>query len=152
MERPRQQNTVLMNKARHPPVSISRELTVVDAVRLMANQRVAAVLVLDDGSPAGIFTERDLMMKVVLEGRDPGRTRIVEVMTSPVVQIHEHAGLDEAVRLMLRRRIRHLPLVNDEGKVRGMLSMRHLVADELDELEHSVRGLESYLGYDGAGG
>jgi CBS domain-containing protein len=141
-----------MNKARKPPVSVARDLSVMDAVRVMAEVRVGAVLVLDDGRPAGIFTERDLMIKVVLEGRAPERTRIAEVMSSPVVHIRENASLDEAVRLMLKRHIRHLPLVDAEGVVQGMLSMRHLVTDEIDELEHSVRGLEAYLGYDGAGG
>jgi CBS domain-containing protein len=88
----------------------------------------------------------------VLEGRDPQRTRIADVMTSPVVAIREHHDLDGVVRMMLRRHIRHAPLVDRDGRVRGMLSMRQLVADELDELQHSVRGFEAYLGYDGAGG
>jgi CBS domain-containing protein len=144
--------SMLMNKARKPPVSVPRELTVMAAVRLMAELHVGATLILEDQRPAGIFTERDLMIKVVLEGRDPKFTRVSEVMTSPVVAIRESADLDTAVRLMLRRHIRHLPLVDRAGRVQGMLSMRHLVADELDELQHSVRGLEAYLGYDGAGG
>jgi CBS domain-containing protein len=145
-------DSVLMKKARKPPVSVSRELTVSAAVRVMAEQRVGAVLVLDEGRAAGIFTERDLMIKVVLQNCDPGRTSIAEVMTSPVVPIRDNANLEDAVRLMLQRHIRHLPLIDGEGKVQGMLSMRHLVSDEIDELQHSVRGLEAYLGYDGAGG
>ncbi len=145
-------DSVLMNKARKPPISISRHVTVMVAIRLMADRHVGALLVLDDGRPAGIFTERDLMIKVVLESRDPGRTSIGEVMSSPVVPIREQAKLDEAVRLMLRRHIRHLPLVDGEGRVQGMLSMRHLVRDEIDELKHSVKGLEAYLGYGGEGG
>jgi CBS domain-containing protein len=143
---------MLVNKAKKPPVSVPREVTVMAAVRLMADRRVGAVLVLEDERPAGIFTERDLMLKVVLEDRDPRLTTVAEVMTSPVVSVREHADLDTAVRLMLRRHIRHLPLVDARGKVRGMLTMRHLVTDELDELQHSVRGLQAYLGYDGAGG
>ena len=144
--------SVLMNKARKPPISVSRELTVMAAVRLMASQHIGAVLVLDEGRPAGIFTERDIMIKVVLEHRDPGRTPIAAVMSSPVVPIGEHASLDEAVRLMLLHHIRHLPLVDGEGKAQGMLSMRRLVTDEIDELQNSVRGLEAFAGYDGAGG
>jgi CBS domain-containing protein len=118
----------------------------------MAEKHVGAMLVLDDGRPAGIFTERDLMMKVVLERRDPDRTRIADVMTSPVLPVREDADLDEAVRLMLERHIRHLPLVDGQGMAQGMLSMHHLVTDEIDELKHSVRGLEAYAGYDGDGG
>lgn len=145
-------SSVLYNKARKPPISIPRELSVLAAVRLMAKKQVGAVLVLEDGRPVGIFTERDVMLKVVLEGRDPGRTPVEQVMTSPVIPIREDATLDDAVRTMLRRRIRHLPLVDAEGKVQGMLSLRHLVGDEIDELKHSVRGLEAYAGYDGMGG
>jgi CBS domain-containing protein len=144
--------SVLKNKARKPPITISRDATVIEAVRLMAERRVGAVLLLDDGRPAGIFTERDLMIKVVLEGLDPARTPVAVVMTSPVLTIDEDGDLDQAVHLMLHRHIRHLPLVDGEGTVRGVLSMRHLVGDEIDELKHSVRGLEAYVGYDGAGG
>jgi CBS domain-containing protein len=144
--------STLMNKARKPPVSVHRDLTVMAAVHLMADRKVGAALILDNERPVGIFTERDLMIKVVLEGRVPALTRVSEVMSSPVVSVREHAGLDEAVRLMLRRHIRHLPLVDAAGRVQGMLSMRHLVTDEIDELQHSVNGLQAYLGYDGAGG
>jgi CBS domain-containing protein len=143
--------STLMNKARKPPVSVPRDLPVIAAVRLMAEQHVGAALILENDRPVGIFTERDLMIKVVLEGRDPRLTRVAEVMTSPVVSVREHAKLDEAVRLMLRRHIRHLPLVDVVGRVQGMLSMRHLVIDEIDELQHSVNGLQAYLGYDGPG-
>jgi len=144
--------SVLWNKARKPAITIARDLTVIDAVRQMASLRVGAVLVLDEGWPRGIFTERDLMLKVVLRGRDPERTRVEEVMTSPVITIKEDGTLDEAVRLMLHHHVRHLPLVNEAGHVLGMLSMRHVVRDEIDELQHSVSGLEAYLGYDGPGG
>lgn len=143
---------VLSNKASRPPISVSRTMTVMGAVRLMADKKVGAVLVLEDGCAAGIFTERDLMLKVVLKGLDPERTLIADVLTSPVVPIREDADLDEAVRLMLKKHIRHLPMVDAAGKVQGMLSMRHLVEDEIDELKHSVKGLEAYAGYDGAGG
>jgi CBS domain-containing protein len=145
-------SSVLMNKASKPPISVPRDITVIAAVRLMASKRVGALLVLDDERPAGIFTERDLMLKVVLEGRDPGTTLIADVMTSPVVPIREDAGLDDAVHLMLMRHFRHLPLVDREGRALGMLSMRDLVEEEIDELKHSVDGLAAYAGYDGAGG
>ncbi len=145
-------SSALIKKAKKPPISIRRDQTVIDAVRTMAEMRVGAVLVLDDGWPAGIFTERDIMIKVVLEGRDPDRTLIADVMTSPVLSVHESASPQEAVRLMMSRHIRHLPLVDDRGVVQGVLSMRHLVGDELDELQTSVRSLENYAGYDGATG
>jgi CBS domain-containing protein len=144
--------SVLLAKARRPPVSVPRDLTVMAALRTMVDQRVGAVLVLDDGRPRGIFTERDLMIKVTLAGRAPERVLVGDVMTSPVLHIREDASLDDAVHLTLKRRIGHLPVVDHQGRVQGMLSMRHVVEDEIDELKHSVDGLEAYFGYDGAGG
>jgi CBS domain-containing protein len=144
--------SVLSNKASRPPISVPRTMTVSAAVRLMADKRIGAVLVLEEGRAAGIFTERDLMIKVVLKGLDPERTALADVLTTPVIPIREDAGLDEAVHIMLSKHIRHLPLVDHDGKVQGMLSMRNLVAAEIDELKQSVRGLEAYVGYDGAGG
>jgi CBS domain-containing protein len=145
-------SSVLLNKASKPAFSVPREITVLDAVRLMVDKRVGAALIVDDGRPAGIFTERDLMNKVVAQGKDPAHVRIGDVMTSPVVPIHATAEVDDAVRLMIQRHIRHLPLVDPEGKVLGMLSIRHLMADEIDSLRHAVSGLEAYAGYDGGGG
>jgi CBS domain-containing protein len=144
--------SVLFNKARKPAFSVPREITVLDAVRLMVEKRVGAALVVDDERPAGIFTERDLMNKVVALAKDPAKVRVGEVMTSPVVPIQVDADLDDAVHLMIQRHIRHLPLVDHEGKVLGMLSIRHLMQEEIDSLRHEVSGLAAYAGYDGAGG
>jgi CBS domain-containing protein len=143
---------VLLKKARKPPISVPHDLTVMAAVHMMVDRHVGALLVLEDGRPAGIFTERDLMIKVTLAGRAPERVLVRDVMTSPVLHIHEDASLEEAVELTLERRIDHLPVVDRHGRVQGMLSMRHVVEDAIDELKHSVSGLEAYVGYDGAGG
>jgi CBS domain-containing protein len=144
--------SVLLNKASQPPISVSREVTVQEAVRIMVEKKVGAVLILEERRPAGIFTERDLMVKVVAAGRDPKGTRVAEVMTSPVIPIQLDEDIDDAVRLMVQRHIRHLPLVDREGRALGMLSIRHLMEEEIDELKHSVDGLAAYAGYDGGGG
>jgi CBS domain-containing protein len=145
-------SSVLLNKASKPPFGVPREITVLDAVRLMTDKRVGAALIIDDGRPAGIFTERDLMTKVVAQGKDPARVRVGEVMTSPVVPVRVDADVDDALHLMLQRHIRHLPLVDLEGKVVGMLSIRNLMEDQIDSLRNEVSGLAAYAGYDGASG
>jgi CBS domain-containing protein len=144
--------SVLFNKASKPAFSVPREITVLDAVRLMVDKRVGAALIADDGRPAGIFTERDLMNKVVAQGKDPARVRVGEVMTSPVIPVRVDADVEDALQIMLERHIRHLPLVDPEGKVLGMLSIRNLMADQIDSLRHEVSGLAAYAGYDGGGG
>lgn len=145
-------NSVLYNKASKPAFCVPREITVLDAVRLMVDKRIGAALIADDGRPAGIFTERDLMNKVVAQGKDPARVRVGEVMTSPVIPVLADADVDDAVHLMLDRHIRHLPVVDREGKVVGMLSIRNLMQDQIDSLRHEVSGLAAYAGYDGGGG
>ena len=144
--------SVLMNKASKPVFGVPREITVFDAVRLMVDKRVGAALIIDDQRPAGIFTERDLMTKVVAQGKDPAKVRVGEVMTSPVVPVRVDADVDDALHLMLSRHIRHLPLVDLEGKVVGMLSIRNLMEDQIDSLRNEVSGLAAYAGYDGASG
>jgi len=145
-------DSVLFNKASKPAFCVPREITVLDAVRLMMDKRVGAALIADDGRPAGIFTERDLMNKVVAQGKDPAHVRVGEVMTSPVIPVRVDADADDALQIMLERHIRHLPLVDPEGKVLGMLSIRNLMQDQIDSLRHEVSGLAAYAGYDGQGG
>ena len=131
---------------------VSRDSTVMDAIRLMAEKRIGAVLVLQEERPLGIFTERDLMLKVVLEKLDPEKTTIGDVMTTPVVPVAEDADITHALGLMLDAHIRHLPLVDREGRVKGMLSMRHLMREQIERLEQQVGALANYLGQDGPGG
>ena len=142
----------LLDRLQKPVISVTKDAKVMDAIRVMLEHRVGAALILENGKAKGIFTERDLMAKVVLAKRDPEKTSVSEVMTSPVIPIDQNADPDTALRLMLDRHIRHLPVIDVAGKAVGMLSMRHLMRHQIDALTHEVGALANYIGSDGIGG
>jgi len=144
--------TALLRLARRPPVGVPAETTVLSAVRTMAEHGVGAVLVLEASRPVGIFTERDLMLKVVREQRDSSTTRLSAVMTSPLLTLHAGVKPAKALAFMLERHIRHLPILDVAGGVIGMLSMRHLMRHRIEQLEGEVESVVSYVGSDGIGG
>ncbi len=142
-------DSVLLRLARRPPVTIRRDATVQEAVRVMLDNQVGAALVLEDGRAVGMFTERDVMGKVVAEKLDPGTTKISAVMTSPVHTIPAEAEPAAALELMIDKHIRHLPLVDIQRRVVGILSMRYLMRHQIDRLQDRARSLENYLGSEG---
>jgi CBS domain-containing protein len=133
-------------------VTVSRNATVMEAVELMAAARVGSVLVVEDDRLEGIFSERDVMLRVVMENRDPRKTEVEEVMTSPVHSIAQRTTGDEALRIMLQEHIRHLPVVDDKGRAQGMVGMRNLLEEKVRELHQQLDSLESYITADGIGG
>jgi CBS domain-containing protein len=122
------------------------------AVRIMDRESIGAVAVIESDILMGIFSERDLMLRVVSERRDPERTLVEEVMTSPVETIHRDCPADEALKLMLEKHIRHLPIVDRNGSLAGMISMRSLLHDKIEELTDQLDSLEAYFTADGVGG
>ncbi|HEX8790819.1 MAG TPA: CBS domain-containing protein [Polyangiaceae bacterium] len=142
-------DSVLLRLARRPPVTIRRDATVQEAVRVMLDHQVGAALVLEDGRAVGMFTERDVMGKVVAERLDPETTKISAVMTSPVHTIPAEAEPAAALELMLDKHIRHVPLVDIQRRVVGILSMRYLMRHQIDRLQDRARSLENYLGSEG---
>lgn len=142
----------LLKIARAPVVTVSPKATVLEAVRVMDEAEVGAVLVVEGESLKGIFSERDLMLRVVLKKRTPETTTMEQVMTSPVETVPQEMSEDDALKLMLERHIRHLPIVTGEGKIEGMISIRNLLQQKLEELTQELDSLESYLGADGIGG
>lgn len=120
--------------------------TVIDAVDAMCRARVGALLVCDEGHPIGIFSERDVLTRVVLARRDPATTRVGEVMTYDLVTVDGSTRVAEAMRTMTDRRVRHLPVV-ERGRVLGIVSIGDLVRlhareeqREIDALIEFVRG------------
>ena len=142
----------LLRITRTPLVTVSSQASVIDAVRTMNQEHIGAVAVVDDNRLMGMFSERDLMNRVVLERRDLDKTRVGDVMTSPVVTIQREATADDALKLMDERHIRHLPVVNTDGKLAGMLSVRSLLHEKVVELTDQLDSLEAYFSADGAGG
>jgi len=116
---------------------------------MMLDNQVGAALILEDGRAVGMFSERDLMGKVVAERLDPATTKVSAVMTSPVHTIPVEADPAAALELMLDKHIRHLPLVDVQRRVEGILSMRYLMRHQIDRLQDRARSLENYLGSEG---
>jgi len=123
-----------------------------EAVRIMAEESIGAIAVTDEKRLVGMFSERDLMLRVVLEKRDPERTQIREVMTAPVETIARESTADDALKVMLDKYIRHLPIVDRNGTLCGMISMRSLLHDKVEELTVQLDSLEAYFTADGCGG
>ena len=141
----------LLRIARTPLVTVRPETSVMEAVRTMAEESIGAVAVTDQNRLVGMFSERDLMLRVVSEKLDPERTQVREVMTSPVETIHRNPTADDALKVMLEKHIRHLP-ITDHGKLCGMISMRSVLHDKVEELTDQLDSLEAYFTADGFGG
>jgi CBS domain-containing protein len=115
--------------------------SVAEAVQLMINNEVGAVAVIDDqGIVAGMFTERDVLEKFALSGRDPSQTPVRELMSPMVEMATEETTPAEALKVMLERHYRHMPVVDERGKVLGILSIRHILENRIDDL---LRQLEA---------
>jgi CBS domain-containing protein len=127
-----------------PVYGVTPEMTVLEAARYMSEKRVGAVIVLNEGAPAGIFSERDLMERVVIAGRDPARVPVREVMTRDLLTASPEESPVECMQKMQRRGCRHLPVVED-GKVVGVLSLRDLLKIEIDEKTETIMWMNAYI-------
>lgn len=126
--------------------------TVAEAIRVMLNHQVGAVAVVNDFQQiAGIFTERDVLVKVALSGRNPSDTPVRELMTSPARTAKSEITPAEALNIMIDGHFRHLPIVGD-GKLLGILSLRNLLHWRADDLTHELDALEQYFANDSLGG
>lgn len=123
---------------------VKPESTVYEALKLMSEAGIGAVLVMEDGRLAGIFSERDYARKVALEGRDSRTTTVSEIMTKDVFCVSPDTSTEECMAIMVSKRFRHLPVVKD-SEVIGMISIRDLMADIIQEREVIIKQLESYI-------
>jgi CBS domain-containing protein len=114
------------------PITASADITVAAAARLMKEHRIGALLVLQDGRLAGIFTERDALFRVIAEGRDPKKTRIAEVMTANPRTIAPDRPFGHALHLMYEGGFRHVPVV-DNGRPLGVVSARDALGPDLQQ-------------------
>jgi CBS domain-containing protein len=133
-------------------LEVSPDVSVMDAVCLMARAQVGAVAVTVDRRIVGIFTERDLMKRVVFERRDPVTTAIERVMTSPVETVTDAMSVSEAAAIMQTHHIRHLAIVDGHGHFQALIAQRQLLYELLSDLEVKVDSLEGYIMADGIGG
>lgn len=142
----------LLSLSQQPPVVVARTATVLEAVRAMSASRVGAVGIVENDELVGIFTERDVMEKVVLRALDPAVVPMDQVMTSPVQSVAPDDSAEHALRIMVERHIRHLPITDGSRKILGMLSIRNLLQNALEKTQGEADALEAYLSADGPGG
>lgn len=125
---------------------IPLESTVIDAVKIMIGHNVGALPVLQDMRLVGVFSERDLMKRVIMQGLDPHSTKVSEVMTRDLWAADVQDDHTVAMKIMADQRIRHLPVM-DQGALAGFLSLRDLLRVELEGKEHEIKSLTDYIYY-----
>ncbi|NDA35490.1 MAG: CBS domain-containing protein [Betaproteobacteria bacterium] len=124
--------------------SVGSQQTVFEALEFMADKNIGAVLVIDDGVLAGIFSERDYARKVVLEGRSSQKTLVRDVMVSKLITIEAQEPLDRCMQLMTDHRIRHLPVL-EKGQLIGVISIGDVVRQMIIEQRQLIDQLEAYI-------
>jgi len=134
------------------PTVVTSETTVQQAVEAMAKNRTGGCVVVDDGELKGLFTERDVMTKVVSKKLDPGTVKIGEVCTHNLITATPETPEHTALRTMIDRHIRHLPVIDANGKLVGMLSLRKLLQHRVEELSAQLESLHAYISEDALGG
>jgi len=124
--------------------AVSADTAVIDAIRLMARERIGAVLVMDGARLLGIVSERDYARKIVLEGRSSRETAVRSIMSADVITVSPSQNVADCMEIVTERRIRHLPVIED-GQVIGMVSIGDLVAALIAEQRAELEHLQRYI-------
>lgn len=134
----------LLGKKGHVVHGVLPDTTVFEAVKAMNEHGIGAVLVMEKDLPIGIFSERDVLRRILEPGRDARQTIVRDVMTTPLVTVTQRMTVADAMRLMTVRRLRHLPVVEDDRLV-GLVSIGDLTKWVTRDLRDEVEQLESYI-------
>ena len=135
----------LLDERPRAPLSVSPDDSVFSALELMARHDIGAVLVMRGESLAGIFSERDYARKIILLGKSSKETMVREIMTEKVLYALPSQTTDQAMALMTDKHIRHLPVLDANQKVLGMVSIGDLVKETISEQAFLIRQLEQYI-------
>ena len=125
-------------------VSVARQAPVLEAIRVMAEHHIGAVLVMEGEQLLGILSERDYARKVVLQGRSSQDTAVAVIMSSPVVCVGPHDSVAECMSIMTDKHIRHLPVIDGE-RVMGVVSIGDLVKEMIEEQKQEISLLQQYI-------
>ncbi len=143
----------LIHASHTPPVVGPPDMTVLEACKVMERECVASIGVVDrEGRFLGLFEERDLARRLVLSLLEPETTAIGELMQAECRVIAPDRTFSDALNVMLEQKVRHLPIVDEENKLLGVLSLRTMLAWKIDDLDNALRGVTSYFAADGIGG
>jgi CBS domain-containing protein len=134
----------LLDTKGHDMHAVAPGASVIDAIRLMAEKHVGALLVMDGKRLVGIISERDYARKVILQGRSSATTAVREIMTTQVVTLSPDHDVNDAMHLMTEHRIRHLPVVRGETVV-GVVSIGDLVKSVIEDQRHTIDDLRNYI-------
>jgi len=136
--------TQLLRAKGHEILSVSPELPVFEALQVMADRNVGALLVVEGGGLVGIFSERDYARKVILKGKTSKETPVREIMSSHVLYVRPQQTIEECMALMTDKRVRHLPVLDDE-KLVGVISIGDVVKAIIAEQEFVIEQLQNYI-------
>ena len=123
---------------------VSPDACVYDAIEIIAEKYVGALLVVADGNLVGVVSERDYARKVILQGKSSKQTQVKEIMTSPAIFVTPDHTVEESMRIMTEKHIRHLPVVED-GKILGVVSISDLVKWMITAQQQTISQLHSYI-------
>ena len=135
---------LLKSKSDQAVYTVAPDATVFDAVKLMAEKNIGALLVINGETLDGIFTERDYARKIILAGRSSKETPVRDIMSSPVMFVHPAQTNEECMVLMTENHLRHLPVLAS-GKLAGLVSIGDLVKDIISEQQFIIEQLEHYI-------
>ncbi len=124
--------------------TVGADRTVLDAIRILAEKDIGALVVVEGDRPVGIFSERDYVRKVFIKGKTSPTTLVREVMSAPIVSVGLNHTVEQCMAVMSSRRIRHLPVI-ENGRLQGMLSITDLVNNIIREQHQLIEQLESYI-------
>jgi CBS domain-containing protein len=125
-------------------VSVRPDQSVLEAIKVLAQENIGAAIVMNGPKIVGIFSERDYTRKIVLQGRSSDTTKVEEIMTPNVIIVGPRTKTRDCMQLMSEKNIRHLPVV-DEGRVVGMVSIRDIVTDIISDQDFTIEQLEHYI-------